>query len=254
MKYKAVIADVDGTLMEPGEIPSPVPSQALIKAVRQTQKKGVVFSLATARSLLGIKNIIDAFKLSSLLILDNGALIYDVRKKRYVWESYLEKNDAIKTLNILKEDKSLRVFIVDDGNRLHDRKLITKWKISKIVVLGVTPQRAEKLFQKLKRIPTIHVAKSVSGLTEKNESIHITNSTATKQIAVSKFAHILGISPAEIIGIGDSYNDFPLLMACGLKVAMANATPDIKAIADYIAPSYKDDGVAKVLEKFILKK
>ncbi|HXS15232.1 MAG TPA: HAD hydrolase family protein, partial [Candidatus Saccharimonadales bacterium] len=60
------------------------------------------------------------------------------------------------------------------------------------------------------------------------------------------------ISTEEIIGIGDGHNDFPLLMACGLKVAMGNAVDDLKAIADYIAPSVDEDGVADVIEKFIL--
>lgn len=41
-------------------------------------------------------------------------------------------------------------------------------------------------------------------------------------------------------------------MACGLKVAMGNATEDLKAIADYIAPSVDDDGVVDVIAKFIL--
>lgn len=253
MKYKAVIADVDGTLMEPGEIPAPVPSEALIKAVRLTQEKGVVFSLATARSLQGIKNIIDAFKLDSLLILDNGALIYDLGKKTYVWESYISKEDTQSVMDILGKDKSLRVFIIDDGKRLNNLKLVTGRKISKIVVLGITSAKAENLYQTLKKNPKIQVTKSVSGTEGKSESIHVTNYTATKQIAVSKFAQILNIKPEEIIGIGDSYNDFPLLMACGLRVAMANATPDIKEIADYIAPSYKEDGVVEVLEKYILK-
>ena len=205
MKYKAVIADVDGTLMEPGEIPATVPSQALIKAVKKTQEKGVIFSVATARSLPWIKNIVDALRLHSLLILDNGALIYDLGKKTYVWESYLSKQDAIKTLNILKDDKTLRVFIVDDGKRLDDPKLISKWKISKIIVLGVTPQKAESLYQKFKLNPSVYVTKSVSGLTGRSESIHITNYSATKQIAVYKFAQILGISPKDIIEIGRAH-------------------------------------------------
>lgn len=41
-------------------------------------------------------------------------------------------------------------------------------------------------------------------------------------------------------------------MACGLRVAMGNAVDDLKAIADYIAPSVDDDGLAEVIEKFIL--
>ena len=65
-------------------------------------------------------------------------------------------------------------------------------------------------------------------------------------------ATFVRIEQYEIIGVGDGYNDFPLLMACGLKVAMGNATEDLKEIADYIAPTVDEDGVADVIEKFVL--
>ena len=51
--------------------------------------------------------------------------------------------------------------------------------------------------------------------------------------------------------VGDGYNDFPLLLAGGLKVAMGNAVSDLKKIADYIAPTVDEDGVATVIEKFL---
>ena len=61
----------------------------------------------------------------------------------------------------------------------------------------------------------------------------------------------MGIETHEIISIGDSYNDFPLLMASGLRVAMGNAFSDLKEIAHYIAPSVQQDGVADVIQKFV---
>ena len=70
----------------------------------------------------------------------------------------------------------------------------------------------------------------------------------------ASIAKKLGISRKEIIACGDGYNDYPLLMAAGLKVAMGNAISDLKEIADYIAPPVQKDGVADVIEKFILEK
>lgn len=75
---------------------------------------------------------------------------------------------------------------------------------------------------------------------------------AIKQHGILEVAEMLGISTHEIIGVGDGYNDFPLLMACGLKVAMGNAVSDLKEIADYIAPTVEEDGVADVIEEFVL--
>ena len=45
----------------------------------------------------------------------------------------------------------------------------------------------------------------------------------------------------------------PLLMACGLKVAMGNGVPELKEIADYVAPSVDEDGISDVIEKFVLR-
>lgn len=55
-----------------------------------------------------------------------------------------------------------------------------------------------------------------------------------------------------MIGVGDGYNDYPMLEACGLKVAMGNAVDELKVIADIVAPSIEQDGLAKVIEDYYL--
>lgn len=47
-------------------------------------------------------------------------------------------------------------------------------------------------------------------------------------------------------------NDLPLFEASGFKVAMGNACPELKAVADYIAPSVTEDGLAHVVDRYIL--
>ncbi len=86
----------------------------------------------------------------------------------------------------------------------------------------------------------------------KRTDILIYNSSATKQHAIFEIANIIGIQTHDIIAVGDGYNDFPLLMAAGLKIAMGNAVEDLKAIADYIAPPVEQDGVAHIIERFVL--
>jgi len=84
--------------------------------------------------------------------------------------------------------------------------------------------------------------------------IDVTHAEATKMHGILEVAKLLNIDTKEIIGVGDGYNDFPLLMACGLKVAMGNAVDDLKAIADYVAPTVDEDGLADVIEKYVLRK
>ena len=80
----------------------------------------------------------------------------------------------------------------------------------------------------------------------------VMGAAATKATAVVRYADLNGISPSEVIAAGDSFNDLPLLQACGLKIAMGNAAPELKAIADYVAPTAEEDGLAVAIEEFIL--
>jgi HAD superfamily hydrolase (TIGR01484 family) len=251
-KYKLVIADVDGTILPPSQRPSEKPTERLINAVKELHKMGLHFSLATARSLPWIQEIISALSLTGPIILDNGARIYNLREKRYIREYFLPQKEAESVLGIFKKDPVLNIFLTDTSGRIENPQDTGSRKIVKMMALGMTPEKADKLYQQLKKIPDIQVTKSISGDNPVLYSVHVTSPEANKQEAVLEVARYYNIDRQEIIGIGDSYNDYPLLMACGLKVAMGNAVPEIKAVADYIAPPYNEDGVAVTIEKYIL--
>ena len=59
-----------------------------------------------------------------------------------------------------------------------------------------------------------------------------------------------GISEAETLTIGDQNNDIALLKAGGVKIAMGNATKELKSIADYTTDSVFNDGFVKAIEKY----
>jgi len=113
---------------------------------------------------------------------------------------------------------------------------------------------AHSYMKKISCISNIAVHRIPAWENETDHKVHvvISHPEATKQHGILEVAEILDIETHEIIGIGEGYNDFPLLMACGFKVAMGNAVSDLKEIADYIAPTVHKDGVAHVIEKFIL--
>eukprot|EP01027_Heterolobosea_sp_BB2_P010241 GEZU01015058.1.p1 GENE.GEZU01015058.1~~GEZU01015058.1.p1 ORF type:complete len:106 (-),score=40.35 GEZU01015058.1:269-586(-) len=62
-----------------------------------------------------------------------------------------------------------------------------------------------------------------------------------------------GISREEIIAFGDALNDLPLLAVAGKSFAMANAEEALKQAADFIAPHHNEDGVARMIEKWLRK-
>ena len=75
-----------------------------------------------------------------------------------------------------------------------------------------------------------------------------------KGVAVDKLIKHLDVKKAKVICVGDSYNDLPMLRCAGLGVAMENAQSEVKESADYITSSNDEDGVAKLIEKFMAPK
>ena len=255
MKYRLVVADVDGTLIAPGVDSSQATSERLIRAVNEVQKLGVIFSLATARSLDKVEGLIKSLSLNSLIILDNGARIYDCLVQKYISNSFIPHNQVKEILNILSEFQ-YEVNIINDSGRIqyNPSSKIPLTDIVKIVILDISPFQAQEVYERISNMQNISVTKSVSGSDPVKESIHITGMEAKKEKALKKIADLSGINLQSALVIGDSYNDFSIMAISGFKVAMGNSVSEIKAIADYIAPSYQEDGVAHVLEKFILDK
>jgi HAD superfamily hydrolase (TIGR01484 family) len=246
-KYKALILDLDGTTI-PNRFDG-MPSRKVTEAIKQA-KELIHVGIATSRCLPVAKNIITHLELTDLSIFSGGARICDLSTMEYVYKRPLEDTAAFQVCQVLDSFNLPFYTCINDVDRLYSKDQ-TVSECFMIYALEVDPQIVEKVIDKLAPITTLSVHR-VPDWKANKLSLTITHASATKQHGIVELANRLGIEPAEMIGVGDGYNDFPLLMACGLKIAMGNAVPDLKAIADHIAPSVEDDGVAWVIEKFIL--
>jgi hypothetical protein len=81
----------------------------------------------------------------------------------------------------------------------------------------------------------------------------VTSPNASKGNALAFLAERYGIARAETIAVGDSDNDISMIRWAGLGVAMGNAAPEVIAVADRVAPSVYDDGLAAVIEEYVLR-
>lgn len=240
--------DIDGTLIRfSGE--EILPSEKVRKAIKKAEKLLHV-GLATSRPYSFTMFVLEHLELSSPCIITGGAQIYDPIKKKVVFERLIEPNAIQKIFNLARK---YNLTVVDDGRgkigSLEEKDIKNP---TQIWIRIDDQQTLDPVFNELSKNSTISVHKVISRFSGEND-ILINHTESTKQHGILKVAEILGIETHDIIGVGDGYNDFPLLMACGLKVAMGNAEEDLKAIADYIAPSVEEDGVADVIEKFVLK-
>ena len=75
----------------------------------------------------------------------------------------------------------------------------------------------------------------------------------SKWRALSRLIEREGLTAEQVICIGDEVNDLEMIRHAGLGVAMGNAIPAVKAVANYITHSNEEDGVAHVVERFLLK-
>lgn len=248
-RYKTLILDVDGTIM-PNQKHA-MPSQKVVDAISKASKILHV-GVATARPLKHVSHIINHLSLSGYSIINSGAQIVDTTSKKILWEQPILQQDAKKVCDILQKIMPVP-FLLNDG--INDFFLpqspIPKKVVQIYISAKLTNQLADAYIEKVSHIPTI-AAHKVPSWDKGYYDILIGHALATKQHGIFEIAKLLGIETHDMIGVGEGYNDFPLLMACGLKIAMGNAVGELKAIADYVAPPVEKDGVVDIIERFIL--
>ncbi|MDF2533548.1 MAG: family hydrolase, partial [Clostridia bacterium] len=121
-----------------------------------------------------------------------------------------------------------------------------KNEIFKAVVVDDDNSKLQYIREEVLKTGLVTVSQSLA------DNIEVMNKEVSKGNAVAKLAEIYNIKPAEIITLGDNENDISMIEYAGLGVAMGNAVQLLKDKADYITADYMDDGVAQVIEKFIL--
>jgi Cof subfamily protein (haloacid dehalogenase superfamily) len=255
MHYKALFLDVDGTVI-PYDYDA-LPSDTVANAIQKAQTHCTI-CLVTGRGLGFVRPILNKLKIhTGYVVLNTGAVIVDLSTNTVVRETLLEKSEITQVMRILKNENINFYLKTDIDGMVHKQgyhdpdtsfekayMLMTSEEHPESTIDNVLSQFSP--FSSINAFKTVHKDSTKFG-------INITHINATKLHGVQFILERMNLKRDEVIGVGDSYNDFPLLMASGFKVAMGNAIEDLKAIADYVAPDVTEDGVADVIERFILK-
>ena len=110
------------------------------------------------------------------------------------------------------------------------------------------PEEKEKARQRVRTISEIEVTGAFF------HNLEVNAKGVTKGQALLRLGEMLGIKREEIMACGDGMNDYEMLSAVGFGVAMGNAMEPLKEIADYITETNDENGVAKAIEKFVLRR
>lgn len=264
IKYKLVVCDLDGTLLNSAdEI-----SQENKKAVNILKDAGVEFAIATGRhDLIAAKYIYD-LDIKTPLIACNGALIKDVRQKRVLYEKLIPSDTAARVINycetnyfdylvytpdaIYYSENSQRINTVKEYNKSVKEELqaktykirdldISRNEIIKILIANQEEKIIEKLDNDINHDNSLTIVSSGKGL------IDIMRSGASKGNALLILCDKLGILPKETVVFGDSHNDISMFEVAGLAIAPENAEEEVKKAADYVTLSNNMSGVARAI-------
>lgn len=275
MKYKMVAVDMDGTLLKDNK----EVSEANREAIRKACEAGVKIVICTGRIFTSAKAYAKLIGSVAPIIASNGAYIREKDKENPVYEKKLEKEDLLKIVMIAKENGFFPHIYTT--NTIYTEKLIfssknyAAWNESLSekdrVIIEIVEDLEEHIkegkhsyikavvmcddIEKLKWLRSkILEETKVAIMSSVPNNIEITAFGTSKGDGVKRLADFYGISSEEVICIGDNENDISMIEYAGLGVAMENSPQDIKAIADYITDTNENDGVAKVIETFILSK
>ena len=267
MSYKMIVLDLDDTLIKNDGTISKYTKDKLIDA----QKRGKKVVLASGRPNYGMIKVADELEFKENggnILAYNGARIVDYANGKELFASNITKEQLDMLYDMSKEEGAdIQTYIGDDiiasrdneyTNVEHeitgmnvivaeDFKEYVKGDVVKAIVLQ-HPDKISVIEEKWKE--------KMDGVmymtTSKPFFLEFMNKEVDKSKSIERLANMLGIDMSEVIAVGDSYNDLSMIKNAGLGVAMANAVDDVKAVADYITDDNEHDGVAKVVEKFMM--
>jgi Cof subfamily protein (haloacid dehalogenase superfamily) len=251
MKSKAIIFDIDGTIVDsPGQ---KLPSKRLIKAI-ENLKEQYHFCTATGRVWTFAKDILTALNIDGPCIISGGTQLCDPRTGKILSQKNIDDKALKEVIEIVKKYPEYKVLYNETTEEEYmyggydPRTFIIDEPVYFFEQTFIPVDVAEEIYQKLNRISEIVCIMVIAQKTNSRD-LHVINKEATKEHAINELLKILNVSKENTIGIGDGYNDLHLFNAVGYKIAVGNAAPELKEKADLVIGSVSKDGVAEYLEE-----
>ncbi|MBP3604629.1 MAG: HAD-IIB family hydrolase [Lachnospiraceae bacterium] len=245
-KWKAIILDLDGTLLHSdGSV-----SEYTLKTLQECKKRGIVIAVATARFWFKAEKYLNMIS-PDYAILADGTQIYHNGEMIYGCAMDEMQSDGI--INELLQKNTGNEFVASTGKKLFcsAEGIDEEWRVSrdfteplncpayKIAAILNTCEEAKILAEKYDCRLYSYRGEDLYGFVSRKSG---------KYQAVLALGEILHINLNEMIAFGDDENDYEILQNVGNGVAVANAILKIREIADDITESNNDDGVAKYIE------
>ncbi len=241
----AAALDLDGTVIGPDENISPAVHEAIVRLAERIH----VF-IATGREPADVLRYANELGLTTPQLCDGGANILDPVQGVSTWAAPLGPVNAEAVVTRLREMGSAFVATHASGtaSTFDD---VPDWDLIRVSALDLDEDTADALATEFRRNKNMYVIKAVlpyNGLW----AVDFTLAGVDKASGIARVGQTLGVNPTNTVAVGDSYNDLPMLEACGFSVAMGNAPPEVKDAAEFVAPSVAEDGLAVAINEYVL--
>ncbi|MDF2612892.1 MAG: Cof-like hydrolase [Clostridia bacterium] len=265
--YKLIAVDMDGTLLKEDKTISDRTKQAICKA----KQKGVKVVLASGRPIEGLERYLEELGLlteQDYVLSFNGSVVQNAKTKEVIRKNILTGKDLAYLYDISKQ---IQVNIHAFSNKGCITPKMSKYSelegtINDIPVLEMKYEEVledediikimmvdepDLLEEAIKKLPQ-EVYEKYTVVRSAPYFLEFLNKDSSKGVGVSALIDYLGIKKEHVICIGDAGNDLDMIQFAGLGVAMGNAFEEVKAAADYVTKNNQEDGVAHVIQKFVL--
>lgn len=242
---KALLIDLDGTVLPPGDRPT-VPVIEAISAASQLIPVGI----ASGRVQDDVCHYARMFGLTMPQVADNGATLIDPVTGRAIHRHIIGRAEAERTVNTLRP-VAMRVLACDAGRFIPDADDISNWAISMVMAQFATEIEAREWAD---RLTSESINTSVAIDNRGDWYLDCTKAGIDKGAGARDFAKHVGIDLADLMVIGDSWNDIPMFEIAGTPIAMEGAPAEILDLAVGVVPGVDHDGAATAIELYVLNR
>ena len=269
MKYKLLVLDVDGTLLnDEREI-----SKRTLAALLKVQQMGVRIVLASGRPTYGLMPLAKTLELGNyggFVLSYNGCQIIKAQNGEILFERrinpemlpYLEKKARKNGFAIFTYHDDTLITDSPDNEYIKNESLLNNLKIIRedefSTAIDFAPCKCMLVSDKEKALIGLeqHWEKRLAGTLDAFRSepyfLEVVPCGVNKANTLGALLEHLGVTREEVIAVGDGVCDVTMLQLAGMGVAMGHSQDSVKVCADYVTASNEEDGVALAVEKLIL--